>query len=207
MARRAAVMLLAIVAAGGSIAATPPEAVVVTIRTYNYAALPGHVLAAARVTAAAIFKRAAISVEWIDCRVPQGDGASCTEPLRPGREFMLRLTDVPGEARYGRRALALGTSLLDHDQRSGALMTVDLNPIRAIAQQASADVPTLLGRAIAHEIGHLLLGTSDHPREGLMRAQWLQDEIRGRKPADWGFSRHEALQMRDGLETRTRVGN
>lgn len=191
--------------AAPSMGAAPDEAV--AIRTYNYAALPAHVLMDARTTASAIFKRAAIAVEWIDCRVPHGDGASCTEPLRPGRDFMLRLTDVRGDAGYGRRTLALGTSLLDHEQRSGALMTVDVTPIRAIAQQASADLPTLLGRAIAHEIGHLLLGTSDHPREGLMRAHWLQDEIRGRKPAEWGFSRREASQMRYGLAARTRAGN
>ena len=200
-------MLLVILAAGRSIAGLPSEEAEVTIRTYNYAGLPPHLLVEARLTAAAIFKRAAISVEWIDCRVPQGDGASCTEPLRPVRDLMLRLTGAPAEAGYGRRVLALGSSLLDHEQRSGVLMTVDVNPIRAIAQQASADLPTLLGRAIAHEIGHLLLGTSDHPRAGLMRAQWLQDEIRGRKPADWGFSRRESSQMRYSLTARLRAGN
>jgi hypothetical protein len=63
-------------------------------------------------------------------------------------------------------------------------------------------VATLLGRAIAHEIGHLLLGSAEHPRLGLMRALWSHDELRGRKPAHWGFSAREAAQMR---QTRLRA--
>ncbi len=92
--------------------------------------------------------------------------------------------------------------MLDREERSGVLMTIDLLPIRTIAGQASTDFPTLLGRAIAHEIGHLLLGTSQHPREGLMRARWLQDELRGLRPAHWKFSPREAAQMRHGLAVK-----
>jgi hypothetical protein len=32
----------------------------------------------------------------------------------------------------------------------------------------------ILGHAIAHEIGHVLLGSSEHSSSGLMRAQWNQ---------------------------------
>jgi hypothetical protein len=52
---------------------------------------------------------------------------------------------------------------------------------------------------MAHEIGHLLLGSGDHPREGLMRATWSQDELRGIRPSNWGFSPAEAAQMRQNL--------
>jgi hypothetical protein len=52
---------------------------------------------------------------------------------------------------------------------------------------------------VAHEIGHLLLGTSKHSKEGLMRALWSHDELRGAKPTHWGFSAAEAARMREGL--------
>ena len=77
---------------------------------------------------------------------------------------MLRLVDrtpAPGE-----RIVALGESMLDREQRGGVLMTIDLFPVRAVAGRASTLVSTLLGRAIAHEIGHLLLGSAEHPRVG-----------------------------------------
>ena len=57
--------------------------------------------------------------------------------------------------------------MLDREQRAGVLMTVDL--LRRTDNRrtgARLTVPMLLGRAIAHEIGHLLLGTSEHPRAG-----------------------------------------
>jgi len=50
--------------------------------------------------------------------------------------------------------------MLDREQRAGVLMTIDVVPVRAVAQQASTATSTLLGRAVAHEIGHLLLGSA-----------------------------------------------
>jgi hypothetical protein len=178
-------------------AAPSPEGVL-SVRTYNYAALPIGQLAEAKSEARHIFRTAGISVEWIDCRVPGGDeGAVCTEPLLAGRDLMLRLVDrTPAE---GERIVALGESMLDRERRGGVLMTIDVSPARSVAARAFTSISTLLGRAVAHEIGHLLLGSAEHPRLGLMRALWSHDELRGIKPAHWGFSAREAAQMRQTL--------
>ena len=50
--------------------------------------------------------------------------------------------------------------------------------IDALARQAGVDPGMLLGRAVAHEIGHLILGTTKHAKSGLMRATWKTDELR-----------------------------
>lgn len=199
-------MVVLTAAASGVIEAAPRPEAAVTIRTYNYAAVPRAQLDFARSEAAHIFKRAGISVDWIECRVPHSvDGAACTEPLLAGRDLMLRLVDrTPAE---GERIVALGESMLDREQRGGVLMTVDVHPVRVIAGQTSTAVTTLMGRAIAHEIGHLLLGSSEHPRLGLMRAFWSYDELRGLKPAHWGFSRREAAQMRQALGGKSRTAD
>ena len=36
----------------------------------------------------------------------------------------------------------------------------------------------ILGHAVAHEIGHLLMGTNSHSSRGLMRGNWNVDELR-----------------------------
>jgi hypothetical protein len=191
-------MLIVAAANAGASEASAGARAAVAIRTYNYAAVSGEHLAAARLESARIFERAGISLEWIDCRVPGAmDGAACTEPLLAGRDLMLRLVDR--QPVRGERIVALGESMLDREQRSGVLMTIDVFPVRAVAEQAFTTVPTLLGRAIAHEIGHLLLGSAAHPRSGLMRALWSRDELRGLKPAHWGFSAREAAHMRQAL--------
>lgn len=194
------------VAAGAHDGTAAPYTATVAVRTYNYAALPSDPLAAAKLEAENIFRRAGIALTWVDCRVPGGgEGPACTEPLVAGRDLMLRLMDrTPA---HGARIVALGESMLDREQRSGVLMTVDVFPIRAIAAQAFTPVPVLLGRAIAHEIGHLLLGSPVHPRLGLMRALWSHDELRGLKPAHWEFSAREASQMRQTLRGRSRTGD
>lgn len=178
---------------------------IVTVRTYNYAALAREELRAAQSGAERIFKRAGIAVEWIECRVTGAIGAPCTEPLLPGRDLMLRLME---RARADQqRSVALGESMLDREQRTGVLMTIDLWPVRTIAGRSATEMPTLLGRAIAHEMGHLLLGSGGHPRLGLMRAHWSSDELRGLKPAHWGFSSREAAQMRQTLRGKSRVAD
>jgi hypothetical protein len=202
-------------------------AAMVMIRTYNYMPVPADDIARARATVDRTFQQAGISLQWVDCWVPTSSivdrlpaevrsenagpsQSSCTEPLREGSDFVLRL--VPSASadvtnHFSSRIVAMGSSLIDHDSRGGALATVDAELVLKIARGSGVDFATLLGRAIAHEIGHLLLGHSRHSRDGLMRAIWSQDEIRGLRPASWQFSEAEAAEMRHGLAARTRSAN
>jgi hypothetical protein len=202
---KAAIFFMSILMTAGG-AEGAPSATPVAIRTYNYAAVGVDELAAAKSEAAHIFKRARISLAWAECRVPGTDaGAPCIEPLVVGRDMMLRLVQRTPVA--DNPIVALGESMLDREQRGGVLMTIDVFPVRAVADRAATSWSTLLGRAIAHEIGHLLLGSADHPRLGLMRALWSHDELRGLKPAHWGFSAREAAQMRQVLRKLSRTAD
>jgi hypothetical protein len=205
-------------------------AAMVMIRTYNYMQVPADDIARARATADRTFRQAGISLQWVDCWVPapaspsvdrpassvdraesaKAGPSSCTQPLREGTDFVLRLvSSTPPDAtnRSLSRTVAMGTALIDRDSRAGALTTVNPELVLKIARGSRVDFATLLGRAIAHEIGHLLLGHSRHSRQGLMRAIWSQDEIRGIRSADWRFSAAEAEQMRHGLAARARSAN
>ena len=68
-----------------------------------------------------------------------------------------------------------------------------------VASQADASPSLVLGRAIAHELGHLLIGTPRHSSRGLMRALWSQEELRGDRAADWRFSADESALMKRTL--------
>ena len=86
--------------------------------------------------------------------------------------------------------------------RSGALATVYVDRVATLAGASAVDAPTLLGRAIAHEVGHLLLGTSAHARIGVMRAVWSPDMLRHDRPGDWLFTPHDALALRAAVHAR-----
>ncbi|PYV32761.1 MAG: hypothetical protein DMG22_12175 [Acidobacteria bacterium] len=49
----------------------------------------------------------------------------------------------------------------------------------SMAEGANATLAVLLGRAMAHEIGHLLLGANSHSRTGIMRASWSGESSNG----------------------------
>jgi hypothetical protein len=86
--------------------------------------------------------------------------------------------------RDGRRQLA---SLVFTAGVPGTLMTASWNVAREMADGAGARgeavsdrlAARLLGRAVAHEIGHYLLGTRDHAPRGLMRVAFTVRDVLG----------------------------
>jgi hypothetical protein len=71
-----------------------------------------------------------------------------------------------------------------------------------VAASAGVDAPRLLGRAIAHELGHLLLGRTQHSESGIMRAAWSRQELQRNEVVDWRFSEPDATQIRARARTR-----
>jgi hypothetical protein len=92
----------------------------------------------------------------------------------------------------------LGYSHVDAYLRQGTLATVFADRVRALAAALRIDTGALLGRAITHEIGHLLLGSLDHSPEGLMRGHWSKDG----RAEEWFFSAAQAAQIRAALASR-----
>ena len=83
----------------------------------------------------------------------------------------------------------LGHALIDSRTRTGVLATVFIDRTRRVAGDLGLDHRVLLGRAIAHELGHLLLATPTHGSAGLMREVWSRDELLGTHRDDWIFDR------------------
>jgi hypothetical protein len=174
------------------------------VHTYNYSGLSADELAAARRHAEAIFRRANITISWIDCRTTGRDALdilpTCRTDLRPD-EVMLRI--MPGGGPMVDRITSLGFSLVNREGGHAAwLSSVFTNRVAALASQAGIDPTLLLGRAIAHEVGHLLIGSTDHARAGLMRAFWSHAELTHGSGAEWVFLEKEARAMRSSLSTR-----
>jgi hypothetical protein len=171
------------------------------VRTYNAFGVAPAELIAARAAARAILRDAEIDVVWRDCvSVDRTDSSlSCDERVRAD-ETVVRI--VPS----GRQAYAdsLGFSIVDV-QKTGCLVTIFGDRIAVMAARSNVRTGLLLGRAIAHEIGHLLLGTG-HSSAGMMRAHWYDDELRRDLKADWTLSGLEARRMRLALLTRSRLG-
>jgi hypothetical protein len=170
----------------------------VVVRVYDASGgLAGTNLAAldnARKTLAA----ASVDVIWRMCATPQ----VCNAPMAPG-ELAIRIVRSPGPRRY-ERLLPLGDALLDTHSGGGVLATIYVDRVEWLAHEAGTDARLLLGRAIAHELGHLLLATTTHGPVGLMRGLWSHEEVRRGRPRDWTFAPSELAAIRRRAEARQR---
>jgi len=175
----------------------------IVIRTYDASGLPEADRMAAMVAATAILEDAGLTIRRLACDQVASpvDGHACLAPLR-AHELSLRLVRLPPSNRGG-DPVTLAYSLVDGPMRFGALATVYVGRVTDLAAAARVDVPTLLGRAIAHEIGHLLLGTAAHAAVGVMRASWSPDALRHSTARDWRFTPADAEALRAAARRRT----
>lgn len=154
----------------------------------------------------AILRQADVSASWVDCSkgTRQASHAICTDPLGSG-ELAVRITPAPKEkkTRHQQSPIAqqsLGYSMVE-PAVGGTLATVFTDRVAWLATASHSKYAALLGRAVAHEIGHLLIGTNAHSQSGLMRAVWTAAELVRNDRNDWLFTTDDRARLH-----RTRIG-
>ena len=76
---------------------------------------------------------------------------------------------------------------------------------RAKSDDAEFEVQIILGCAIAHELGHLLLGTNSHSDKGIMQPRWEPNQVRQLMMGTLLFSTEQSKLMREQARTRIRL--
>jgi len=195
MASTAAVIAAAVLMTGTR---TPAAAVIddsLLVRIYNNAGLLRSELRDALNTTHEILRRAELSVDWVQCRARR-DGpvpVVCDQPLSSG-DVVVRL--IEGSDRESGERRALGYTLFDANGTSG-FATVYVDRVDWLARRAQFPRAPLLGRAIAHEIGHLLLRSNAHTEAGLMREVWTTEQVVRNRREDWTFSPDQSSVLRN----------
>ena len=159
------------------------------IRIHDAYGVPGEHLARARATAEGIMSAAGVSVTWPEC--------PCLAAVRRD-ELVIRITTAAPASTPG----SLGFSFVDTGLKVGTLATVFADRVQALAAIAGVDDGVLLGRVLAHEVSHLLIGTHDHGARGLMRGEWRTSEVAEQRPADWRLSFSEGRRIRQAIRRR-----
>ncbi len=176
----------------------------VTVRTYNNFGVSADDLAAARPHVEMVFNEAGIAVTWVDCwyrdKEVSESATLCRQPLK-ANEVILRLQAA--NPLPGKRYVSMGFALVNLPEGVPFLATVYADLVRTVARDAHLDFSRLLGRAIAHELGHLLLDTNRHADNGLMRAGWSNAELRENAKADWAFRADEIAVIRENTYRRS----
>ena len=164
----------------------------ILVRVYDNAGVPPADLTEALKQSYEILRRAEVTVDWAQCPAHGSVPAICATP--PGHsEMVVRL--VQG-AEKDRDRRPLGQPVLDPGTGKGVFATVFVNRVDRLAEVAQYSRSTVLGRAIAHEIGHLILGTNSHTNTGLMREVWTVEQLVKNRPEDWQFSPAQTSELR-----------
>jgi hypothetical protein len=176
----------------------------VVVRAYNTYGVSAPDIEAAFRTVQALLSTIDIETRWRNCRIvgrPSTVPADpCSDPLAPN-EVIVR---VVGAVRPTEPDAPLGYSLIDPVLKTGSLATIHADRVATLSNRLEVDRGTMLGRAIAHEIGHLLLGTHRHSGFGLMRGPWSTHAIVENRGADWSFTRQQGGEMQSALQARAR---
>jgi hypothetical protein len=179
-------------------------AATIFIRSYNNFGVPAADMAAAREHAQAILQQAGVNIVWADCwvgdRQPPSAPARCQEPV--GGDIVLRFQKNNDQDTGRSRFVSMGFSLVRTAGAAPFLSTVYVDRVESVARVAGIDTRRVLGLAIAHEVGHVLLNSNSHSATGLMRADWSRTELRRKDAAAWHFLDAEAAHVRSAALER-----
>jgi len=156
----------------------------VTIRVESDDQPGAEVLAAAEITATAMFARIGVRAAW----APEGKRG------RPaiGVVLHLHITDRPEE---GKEVLGYAYPYAGDTQS----VTIVWRRVRAQCQDYPMQAPALLAHVMVHEVAHVLQGISRHSHDGVMKAQWSPEDLRNMRWQPLPFTDADARFIQSGL--------
>jgi hypothetical protein len=165
---------------------------IITVLIYNPAAVPERTLARAEKTATAILTTAGVSLIWRSARAEDADPrpAEIALHLLPGRPPRLH-------------ADAAGFAVLRQDPAGESYAGISYPAVVDTANWTDGEVPVVLGAALAHEIGHVLLASGSHSAAGVMSARLRAPEVFAASRGELRFTPREAARIQKEAMRRT----
>jgi hypothetical protein len=150
------------------------EITTVTVSVFNDAGVSPILSQQAQDVARRVFAQAGVKLEWMNCGLPSQTEKEVSLCIQSDFPTHLHLTLI-GHPIYP-VATTLGVSYLAEDG-VGFQGVVFCERVAELQSGTGVDMAILLGVVMAHELGHLLLGTNSHSPGGLMRASWRREDL------------------------------
>ena len=177
-----------------------PGLILVPQKLALYADVPAPLLTAAEDQARDIFRRAGLETVWLNCspKLEKVEPKTCY--FSDTTHLTLKISLHATNAKVRDRLDVLGTAYPD-ENGVGYLAYVFYDRVQELAQRRMLG-HALLADVMAHEIGHLLLGSTSHSPSGIMCAHWNYDELRNVAEGTMTFIPAQSRVMRDRLRVR-----
>jgi len=199
-------LILVIFAASAEAAPAISAAESITVRLYDYASINRTVLAASTQVASGLLANAGVGSRWEQCRTSE-QGANLSPSCADRADSSVLQLRIQTERQAKRLELKVGQFgyALPTADGHGVIAGVFLGKVSRVARAQGLDVPVLLGHIMAHELGHLLLGSCRHGFEGIMRPSWTNRDLMKTQAGGLRFTSAEASRMQAQVVARTSV--
>lgn len=169
----------------------------ITISVHDYAEVPFEELNAAEEQAREIYRRAGLETVWHNCspKLENMEPESCH--FSDATHLTLKISPRAVNVQVRDRLEVLGTAYPD-DKGVGYFAYVFYDRVQELAVRQRLG-NRLLADVMAHEIGHLLLGSNSHSLSGIMSAHWNYDQLRNISEGTMWFIPAQSRIMRDRL--------
>lgn len=168
---------------------------VVSVGIYDYAHVGRTELNEAEGQAAGIFARVGVRIAWTD--YSQNPRIDPFQRDNSDADLFLRILPAAMARRCNYKSGALGESVISPTAEGpllGGTANVFYDRVEHISSLWGLPPGKVLGDAIAHELGHLLLG-ADHSGEGIMKALWSVEDLELAKGDKLRFSSAETTAV------------
>ena len=164
----------------------------ITVQIYNYSQASPAILGGAEQEAGRILGKAGLRAVWLECPIgPSTPGSQTPCQKAPeATDLMLRVLASPIQNKF--QDTVFGFTV--HPVL--ASVYYEYAARRAKADDAEFEAPIILGCAIAHELGHLLLGTNSHSDWGIMQPRWKTNQFRQLEMGTLLFTTEQTQLMR-----------
>src|SRR5215467_9218693 len=185
------------------LSAGPKEAnLQVEVGVYNHSAVPARMLARAEHEAGGIFERAGVATIWLHCPLTAQEAlhnSGCAQGRNP--RLMLRLLSNSMTENLQLKSEIFGAARLADNQDFAEVADIYADRTRELAKGFEFDV--ILGRVIAHELGHLLLGKGSHSAAGIMHTPWRARDLESTSEGAKSFLTTENKRIRAQILARS----
>jgi hypothetical protein len=178
----------------------------ISVLVFDYAGVSGEVLNAGLRDATRILKSGGVEVVWVHCPVAP-ELLALARPCRddPG-PLALVLHILPrGATRRQTDHGSAGYALPPEDGGFGAFAGVFHDRVRELV--TSINESEALGNVVAHELGHLLLGTGQHSAAGIMKGEWRYKQSILAAQGLLGFDPVQRRRMLENMRRRRLASN
>jgi len=189
------------------LSAGPKEAnLQVEVGVYIHASVPARILARAEHEAGRIFERAGVATIWLHCPLTAQEALhnrACAQGVNP--RLTLRLLSNSMTEKLQPKSDIFGAAHLANNQDFADVADIYADRTRELAKGFELDV--ILGRVMAHELGHLLLGKGAHSAAGIMHTPWRARDLESTREGTMSFLPAENKRIRAQILARSLRSN